>query len=155
MIRANLDASQRRGTVRAAMRIDAAAGRGLPDDDPLRGRDAVRAAPAACAGCATRPPTTAGSWSSTKSISAGTRRGVNYVFRADLVADRSIAFRQVSGDFKANEGVWELEPAADGATHAAALPRLHRSAGLRPELAGALDLQARTAADADRPAPTL
>ena len=34
------------------------------------------------------------------------------VFRADLVADRSITFRQVSGDFKANEGIWELEPAA-------------------------------------------
>ena len=39
--------------------------------------------------------------------------------------------------------------------HAAALPRLHRPAGLRAELAGALHLQARTAADAGRPAPTL
>ena len=41
---------------------------------------------------------------------------VNWTFRADLVADRSITFRQVSGDFKANEGAWELEPTADGAT---------------------------------------
>jgi len=40
---------------------------------------------------------------------------LRYVFRADLVADRSITFRQVSGDFKANEGIWELEPAANGA----------------------------------------
>ena len=39
---------------------------------------------------------------------------VHYVFRADLVAGRSIAFHQVSGDFKANEGVWEFEPSAEG-----------------------------------------
>jgi hypothetical protein len=32
------------------------------------------------------------------------------VFRADFVPDRRIAFRQVSGDFKANQGVWEFEP---------------------------------------------
>ena len=75
---------------------------------------------------------------------------VKYVFRADFVADRSITFHQVSGDFKANEGVWEFEPLDAGAPHAAAVPRLHRSAGLRAELAGPLDLQARTAADADR-----
>ena len=40
---------------------------------------------------------------------------LRYVFRADFVTDQSIAFRQVSGDFKANEGVWEFEPAGDGA----------------------------------------
>jgi ribosome-associated toxin RatA of RatAB toxin-antitoxin module len=38
------------------------------------------------------------------------------VFRADFVPGRSIAFRQVSGDFKANEGLWEFEPLADGQT---------------------------------------
>jgi ribosome-associated toxin RatA of RatAB toxin-antitoxin module len=36
---------------------------------------------------------------------------LKYVFRADVVPDQSIAFRQVSGDFKANEGIWEFEPA--------------------------------------------
>ena len=36
---------------------------------------------------------------------------IDYVFRADVVPDRRIAFRQVRGDFKANEGVWELDPA--------------------------------------------
>jgi uncharacterized membrane protein len=36
---------------------------------------------------------------------------LRYVLRADLVPDQSISFRQVSGDFKANEGRWELEPA--------------------------------------------
>jgi ribosome-associated toxin RatA of RatAB toxin-antitoxin module len=41
---------------------------------------------------------------------------VNWVFRADLAADRRITFHQVSGDFRANEGAWELEPTADGAT---------------------------------------
>src|SRR6185295_14387341 len=35
---------------------------------------------------------------------------------AALVTDRSIRFHQVSGDFKANEGMWELEPTPDGAT---------------------------------------
>jgi ribosome-associated toxin RatA of RatAB toxin-antitoxin module len=40
---------------------------------------------------------------------------VNWTFRADLESGRSIAFRQLQGDFKANEGVWELEPTADGA----------------------------------------
>ena len=33
---------------------------------------------------------------------------------ADIVADQSITFRQVSGDFKANHGKWELEPADSG-----------------------------------------
>src|SRR4029450_9877428 len=36
---------------------------------------------------------------------------IRYVFRADFVAERSIAFRQDHGDFKANEGVWEFESA--------------------------------------------
>jgi hypothetical protein len=39
---------------------------------------------------------------------------IKYVFRADLVADRSIDFRQVAGDFKANEGRWEMQPVDDG-----------------------------------------
>ena len=46
VIRANLDASQRRGTVRAAVRIEAPPDHRVPDDDPLRGRPAVRAPPA-------------------------------------------------------------------------------------------------------------
>jgi ribosome-associated toxin RatA of RatAB toxin-antitoxin module len=37
---------------------------------------------------------------------------IRYVFRADVVTDRRIAFRQVQGDFKANQGVWEFEPHA-------------------------------------------
>ncbi len=45
------------------------------------------------------------------------RRGIRYVFRADVVTDRSIAFRQVRGDFKANEGIWEFEPQAGNAGH--------------------------------------
>ena len=80
---------------------------------------------------------------------------VNWVFRADLAADRSITFRQVSGDFKANEGAWELEPDRGRRHHAAAISRLHRSAGLRAQLAGAFDLPARIAADVDPAAATL
>jgi ribosome-associated toxin RatA of RatAB toxin-antitoxin module len=41
---------------------------------------------------------------------------VDYVFRADFVVDRSITFRQVSGDFKANHGIWEFEPDGDKRT---------------------------------------
>ena len=39
---------------------------------------------------------------------------IRYVLRADIVADQSITFRQVSGDFKANQGIWEFEPADSG-----------------------------------------
>ena len=50
-------------------------------------------------------------WWNTRSISAGTAPRIRYVLRADIVANQSITFRQVSGDFKANDGMWELEPA--------------------------------------------
>ena len=39
---------------------------------------------------------------------------VKYVFRADFVTDQSINFRQVTGDFKANQGLWEFESQEDG-----------------------------------------
>jgi ribosome-associated toxin RatA of RatAB toxin-antitoxin module len=39
---------------------------------------------------------------------------VKWIFRADFTLDRTIAFKQVSGDFKANEGLWEFEPAESG-----------------------------------------
>ena len=62
---------------------------------------------------ARRPISPGSSWS-TRSTSAGTRPASDYVFRADLVRDRSITFRQVSGDFKANDGIWEFEPVEGG-----------------------------------------
>ena len=39
----------------------------------------------------------------------------SYSFRADYVPDRSVRFRHVDGDFRENEGVWELSPEGDGA----------------------------------------
>jgi ribosome-associated toxin RatA of RatAB toxin-antitoxin module len=39
---------------------------------------------------------------------------MRYAFRAELVADRRIAFQQVAGDFKVNQGVWDFEPDATG-----------------------------------------
>jgi ribosome-associated toxin RatA of RatAB toxin-antitoxin module len=39
---------------------------------------------------------------------------LDYVIRADYTPDRSVAMRQVRGDFVVNEGRWELEPLSDG-----------------------------------------
>ena len=75
---------------------------------------------------------------------------IEYVFRADFVADRSITFRQVSGDFKANDGIWEFEPADAGKRTLLRYRVYMDPPGLHPELAGALHLQARAAADAGR-----
>jgi ribosome-associated toxin RatA of RatAB toxin-antitoxin module len=109
VIRAELDASQRRGTVRAAMLIDAPA-------------DVVFQAMNDCAQalkyvphlrhCRVQPQSAG---SNTRLVEHEIDFGwfaprIRYVFRADLVVDRSISFRQVSGDFKTNEGIWEFEP---------------------------------------------
>ena len=110
VIRANLDGTQRRGTVRAAMTIDA------PPDVVYQAMsscaDAMKYVPHLKA-CRVLPRSADASvlfveheidfgWYAPR---------LRYVFRADLVVDRSIAFRQVSGDFKAYQGVWEFEPA--------------------------------------------
>jgi ribosome-associated toxin RatA of RatAB toxin-antitoxin module len=110
VIRASLDAAQRSGTVRAAMLIDA------PPDVVFQAMthcaDALKFVPHLRT-CHVLPHADEPNvlyveheidfgWYAPR---------LRYVFRADLVADRSIAFRQVSGDFKANRGLWELEPA--------------------------------------------
>lgn len=108
VIRADLDAAQRRGTVRAAMLIDAPA-------------EVVFQAMSSCAEalrfvphlrlCRVLPGSDAGVRFVEHEVDFGWYAPrLRYVFRADLVPDRSIAFRQVSGDFKANQGVWEFEP---------------------------------------------
>jgi uncharacterized membrane protein len=113
VIRATLDPSARRGTVRAAMLIDAP-----PDvvfQSMVHCADAVRYVPHLRL-CRVRERAADASWALVEQeIDFGWYAPrLRYVFRADLVTDRSIAFRQVSGDFKANEGVWEFEPAGDG-----------------------------------------
>lgn len=110
VIRASLDDSQRRGTVRAAMMINA------PPDVVFQAMtncdDAMRYVPHLRA-CRVLPQSAG---SDTRFVEHEIDFGwyaprLSYVFRADFVTDRSIAFRQVRGDFKSNHGVWEFEPA--------------------------------------------
>lgn len=114
VIRANLDKSQRRGTVRAAVRIDAAAD--VVFQQMTRCEDAMQYVPHMKL-CKLRERAPDGSWQLIEhEIDFGWYAPrIHYVFRADLVPDRSIDFHQVSGDFKINEGRWELQPTEDGA----------------------------------------
>ena len=114
VVRANLDASQRRGTVRAAVRIEA------PPDVVFRMMihcaDALKYVPH-LRQCRVRDRGADESWLLVEHVIdfGWYAPRVNWVFRADLIPDRRISFHQVSGDFKANEGTWELEPTEDGA----------------------------------------
>jgi hypothetical protein len=113
VIRASLDSNARRGTVRAAMLIDAP-----PDvvfEMMTRCADALRYVPH-LETCLVRDRAADLSWELVEhEIDFGWYSPrIHYVFRADIVADRSITFRQVSGDFKANHGIWEFEPADAG-----------------------------------------
>jgi uncharacterized membrane protein len=115
VVRASLDAAQRRGTVRAAVRIEAP-----PDlvfQMMIRCADALKYVPH-LRKCRERDRAPDNSWLVVEhEIDFGWYApSVNWTFRADLEADRSISFRQVDGDFRANEGMWQLEPTPDGAT---------------------------------------
>ena len=114
VIRANLDASARRGTVRAAMLINAPPA--VVYDLMLRCSDAVRYVPHLRL-CRIRERSPDRTWQIVEQeIDFGWYAPkLRYVFRADLVAEQAITFRQLSGDFKANEGIWEFEPAGNGA----------------------------------------
>lgn len=108
VIRASLDASARRGTVRAAMLVDAPPA--VVFEAMTHCADALRYVPHLRV-CRFRERAPDSSWALVEQeIDFGWYAPrLRYVFRADLVADKSISFRQVSGDFKANEGRWELE----------------------------------------------
>jgi ribosome-associated toxin RatA of RatAB toxin-antitoxin module len=109
VIRANLDAGQRRGTVRAAVPIEAPPT--VVFQLMSRCADAVQYVPHLRL-CRVRDRAPDDSWQLVDhEIDFGWYAPrVKYVFRADLTPDRSIEFKQVSGDFKANEGLWEFEP---------------------------------------------
>lgn len=113
VIRAALDGTQRRGTVRAAVRIDAPPH--LVFQMMTRCEDAMRYVPHMRL-CRVRDRAPDASWLLIEhEIDFGWYAPrIRYVFRADLTTDRSIDFRQVTGDFKANEGRWELQPVDDG-----------------------------------------
>jgi ribosome-associated toxin RatA of RatAB toxin-antitoxin module len=115
VIRASLDAGGRRGTVRAAMLINA------PPDVVFQMMtscvDAVKYVPHLRL-CKVRDRAADLSWELVEHVIdfGWYAPSVQYVFRADVVPDRSITFHQVSGDFKTNEGVWEFEPAGSDRT---------------------------------------
>jgi hypothetical protein len=110
VIRAKVDqGSQRKGTVRAAIQIEAS-----PDivfGMMTNCADALRYVPH-LEECRVRDAAPDGSWQLIEhEIDFGwyTPR-LRWVFRVDFEGKSAMRFRQVSGDFKANEGMWELEP---------------------------------------------
>jgi len=113
VIRASLDQNARRGTVRAAMLVDAPPA--LVFEMMNRCVDALQYVPH-LKECRIREHAADMSWEMVEhEIDLGWYAPrIRYVLRADIVAGQSIAFRQVSGDFKANHGIWELEPADSG-----------------------------------------
>ena len=113
VIRANLDSGQRRGTVRAAVLIYA------PPDVVFqlmsRCADAVQYVPHLRL-CRVRARAPDDSWQLVDhEIDFGWYAPrLKWTFRAEFIQDQSITFRQVSGDFKANSGLWEFEPVEAG-----------------------------------------
>jgi ribosome-associated toxin RatA of RatAB toxin-antitoxin module len=114
VIRANLDSGQRRGTVRAAVLIEAPPS--VVFQLMSRCTDALQYVPHLRV-CRVRDSAHDGSWQLVEhEVDFGWYAPrVKYVFRADFVTDQSINFRQVTGDFKANQGLWEFESLEGGA----------------------------------------
>jgi ribosome-associated toxin RatA of RatAB toxin-antitoxin module len=123
VIRATLDASQRRGTVRAALQIAA------PAEVVFRTMtscaDALEYVPH-LRSCRVRERGPNDSWMVVEhEIDFGWYAPrMKWVSRADMSTNRKITFHQVSGDFRANEGTWELEPSVDG-SHTLLLYRIY------------------------------
>jgi ribosome-associated toxin RatA of RatAB toxin-antitoxin module len=113
MIRASLDSGQRRGTVRAAVIIEAPPA--VVFQLMSRCADAVQYVPHLRL-CRVRDHAHDDSWQLVEhEIDFGWYAPrLRWVFRADFTRDQKIEFHQVSGDFKANQGLWEFEPLADG-----------------------------------------
>jgi hypothetical protein len=114
VIRSALDAGQRRGTVRAAVKV--AAPPAVVFQVMGSCVDAVQYVPHLRL-CRVRDRAPDGSsqlveqeidfgWYSPR---------LKWTFRADFVKDESITFRQVTGDFKQNYGLWEFEATDGGA----------------------------------------
>jgi hypothetical protein len=113
VIRATLDPNARRGTVRAAMLIDAPPA--VVFEMMTRCVDALKYVPH-LKQCRIGERAADKSWELVEHVIdlGWYSPRIRYVLRADIVPDQSITFRQVSGDFKANHGIWELEPAEAG-----------------------------------------
>lgn len=113
VIRANLDSGQRRGTVRAAVLVEAPPA--VVFQLMSRCADALEYVPHLRV-CRVRDRAHDGSWEIVEhEVDFGWYAPrVKYVFRADFVPEHTINFRQVSGDFKTNQGVWEFEALEGG-----------------------------------------
>jgi ribosome-associated toxin RatA of RatAB toxin-antitoxin module len=114
VIRPSLDPGQRRGTVRAAIRIDAPPA--VVFQLMSRCADAVQYVPHLRL-CRVRDRGPDDSWQLVEhEIDFGWYAPrLRWVFRAEFVKDQSITFRQVTGDFKQNYGLWEFEAIDAGA----------------------------------------
>ena len=115
LVRATLDANHRRGTVRAAVLIDAPPA--LVYGAMTHCVDAFEFVPHLKT-CRVKDSAPDASWGIVEhEIDFGwyTPR-IRWTFRAEFVPEKSITFRQVTGDFKKNEGAWEFEAGADGST---------------------------------------
>jgi len=114
VIRAALDSGQRRGTVRAAVKIHAPPA--VVFQLMSRCADAVQYVPHLRL-CRVRDRAHDDSWQLVEhEIDFGWYAPrLKWVFRAEFVKDQSITFRQVTGDFKQNYGLWEFEPIDAGA----------------------------------------
>jgi len=114
VIRAALDQGQRKGTVRAAVRIDAPPAVVFQVMGSCA--DAVKYVPHLRL-CRVRDRAHDGSSQLVEQeIDFGWYAPrLKWTFRADFVKDQSITFRQVTGDFKANYGLWEFEATDGGA----------------------------------------
>jgi ribosome-associated toxin RatA of RatAB toxin-antitoxin module len=115
LVRATLDANHRRGTVRAAVLIDAPPS--VVFGAMTHCADAFEFVPH-LESCRVLDSAPDASWGIVEhEIDFGwyTPR-IRWTFRADFVRDQSIAFRQISGDFKKNEGSWAFEAGVDGKT---------------------------------------
>lgn len=114
VIRAALDPGQRRGTVRAAVKIEAPPA--VVFQIMSSCVDAVEYVPHLRL-CRVRDRAHDGSSQLVEQeIDFGWYAPrLKWVFRAEFVTDQSITFRQVAGDFKQNYGLWEFEAVDGGA----------------------------------------
>jgi len=114
VIRSALDPGQRRGTVRAAVKIVAPPA--VVFQVMMSCTDAVQYVPHLRV-CRVRDRAPDGSSQLVdQEIDFGWYAPrLKWTFRADFVKDQSITFRQVSGDFKQNYGLWEFEAIEGGA----------------------------------------
>jgi ribosome-associated toxin RatA of RatAB toxin-antitoxin module len=113
VVDAEVDAAQRRGTVLAAIRIEAPPGQVYAAMTDCR--EALQFVPS-LRECVVLERDPQGRFEVISHVSdiGWFMPSTRYTFRADYDPPRSISFRHVAGDFRENEGRWELVAAANG-----------------------------------------